>query len=118
MASPFNAADYASVPKVNAATAVPIVRRLLLLTPKGAPESVRVPARAMRVSAEALRGISSPTAAVLSDCNAPPPRALRAWLRPAAPVCVRRHPSHAHLAAPEISWCRPTVTLALPLFAQ
>jgi hypothetical protein len=51
----FNAADYASVPKVNAANAVPIVRKLLVLTPKGAPESVRVPARAMRAHAEALR---------------------------------------------------------------
>ena len=51
----FNAADYASVPKVNAANAVPIVRKLLVLTPKGAPESVRLPARAMRAHAEALR---------------------------------------------------------------
>lgn len=56
MAAPFDPSQYAAPPRLSASNALPLVRRLLLVTPKGAPESVRLPARAMRQQAEELRG--------------------------------------------------------------
>lgn len=55
MAAPFNPAEYASAPTLSASNAVPLVRTLLMVAPRGAPPSVRGPQRQMRELAEQLR---------------------------------------------------------------
>lgn len=55
MSEAFNVVEYAVAPKVNAASAVPLARKLVAASMKGAPAAIRTPLRTLVASAEEIR---------------------------------------------------------------